>query len=119
MLPTIWHSYMKLVTKYQISAINSCREKCDEKYLGRTKGRTDRQTDGRTEVKQYTRLRWSGGIIKPNSVNKIARKSYYHNTAAMSYSSSFIFSLFVICSDYITRYIVGYSSTDNCSPITL
>ena len=27
-LPTIWGTYMKLVTKYQISAINSCREKC-------------------------------------------------------------------------------------------
>jgi hypothetical protein len=25
---TIWGTYMKLVTKYQISAINSCREKC-------------------------------------------------------------------------------------------
>ena len=23
-LPTIWSTYMKLVTKYQISAINSC-----------------------------------------------------------------------------------------------
>jgi hypothetical protein len=23
-LPTIWHTYMKLVTKYQISAIDSC-----------------------------------------------------------------------------------------------
>jgi hypothetical protein len=23
-LPTIWHTYMKLVTKYQISAINTC-----------------------------------------------------------------------------------------------
>jgi hypothetical protein len=36
-LPTIWGSYMKLVTKYQISAINSCWEKCDEKcaYNGR------------------------------------------------------------------------------------
>jgi len=33
---------MKLVTKYQISAINSCWEKCDEKYLGRTEGRTDK-----------------------------------------------------------------------------
>jgi hypothetical protein len=29
-LPTIWGTYMKLVTKYQISAINSCWEKCDE-----------------------------------------------------------------------------------------
>ena len=31
-LPTIWHTYMKLVTKYQIPVINSCLEKCDEKY---------------------------------------------------------------------------------------
>ena len=30
-LPTIWDTSMKLVTKYQISAINSCFEKCDEK----------------------------------------------------------------------------------------
>jgi hypothetical protein len=27
-LPTIWGTYMKLETKYQISAINSCWEKC-------------------------------------------------------------------------------------------
>jgi hypothetical protein len=33
---------MMLVTKYQISAINSYWEKCDEKYLGRTEGQTDR-----------------------------------------------------------------------------
>jgi hypothetical protein len=32
MLPTIWGTYMKLVNKYQISAINSCWEKCDEKW---------------------------------------------------------------------------------------
>jgi hypothetical protein len=48
-LPTIWYTYMKLVTKYQISAINSYWEKCDEKYLGRTEGRTDGRKDGRTE----------------------------------------------------------------------
>jgi hypothetical protein len=29
-LPTIWGTYMKGVIKYQISAINSCWEKCDE-----------------------------------------------------------------------------------------
>ena len=29
-LPTKWGTYMKLVTKYQISAINICWEKCDE-----------------------------------------------------------------------------------------
>jgi hypothetical protein len=38
MLPTIWYTYMTLVTKYQISAIISYWEKCDEKYLGRTEG---------------------------------------------------------------------------------
>ena len=37
-LPTIWHTYVKPVTKYQISAINSCWEKCDEKYFGKTDG---------------------------------------------------------------------------------
>jgi hypothetical protein len=31
MLSTIWHTYMKLVTKYQIPVINSCLEKCEEK----------------------------------------------------------------------------------------
>jgi hypothetical protein len=30
-LPTIWGTYIKLVTIYQISAINSCWEKCDGK----------------------------------------------------------------------------------------
>jgi hypothetical protein len=44
-LPTIWHTYMKLETKYHIFAIDSCWEQCDEKYHGRT----DR-------VKQYTPL---------------------------------------------------------------
>ena len=40
-LPTIWYTYMTLVTKYQISAINSYWEKCNEKYLGRTdRGKT-------------------------------------------------------------------------------
>ena len=53
-LPTIWHTYMKLVTKYQISAINSCRDKCDEKYLG--------WTEGQTEVIQYTPLPGRVGV---------------------------------------------------------
>jgi hypothetical protein len=32
-LPTIWHTYMKLVTKYQIPVINSCWEKCDLTFM--------------------------------------------------------------------------------------
>ena len=63
-LPAIWYTYMTLVTKYQISAINSYWEICDEIYLGRMEGRTDGRNDGRTdgradrrtEVNQYTPL---------------------------------------------------------------
>ena len=40
-LPTIWGTYMKLVIRYQIAAINSYWEICEEKYLGRTdRGKT-------------------------------------------------------------------------------
>jgi hypothetical protein len=49
-LPTIWHTYMKLVTKYQISAINSCWEKCDEKWaymFNVYKNQQSRQTGSR------------------------------------------------------------------------
>jgi hypothetical protein len=71
MLPTIWHTYMKLVTKYQISAIDSCWEKCDGKYLGRTEGRKDGRMEGRkdrridrwAEVKQYTPLPLRGAGV--------------------------------------------------------
>ena len=59
-LPTLWYTYMMLVTKYQISAINSYWEKCDEKYLGWTEGRKDRRT---TEVKQYTPLPLRGAGV--------------------------------------------------------
>ena len=41
-LPTIWYTYMTLVTKYQISAIKLLRKIS--------------WTDGRTEVNQYTPL---------------------------------------------------------------
>ena len=49
-LPTIWGTYMKLVTEYQISAINSCWEKCDEKWaymFNVNKNQQSRQTGSR------------------------------------------------------------------------
>jgi hypothetical protein len=55
-LPTIWYTYMMLVTKYQISAINSYWEKCDEKYLGRK--------DDRGKTVYPPPPSRSGGIIK-------------------------------------------------------
>ena len=51
-LPTIWHTYMKLVTKYQIPAINSA-----------TKNILDGRKDRRTEVKQYTPLPLRGAGV--------------------------------------------------------
>ena len=59
-LPTIWGTYMKLVNKYQISAINSYWEKCDDKYFGWTK---DGQTD-RGKTLYLPPPSGSGGIIK-------------------------------------------------------
>ena len=50
---------MKLVTKYQISAINSYSEKCAEKYLGQMEGRTDGRMEGGKTVYPP---RWSEGI---------------------------------------------------------
>ena len=62
-LPTIWHTYRMLVIKYQISAINSYWEKCDENILdGRKDGRTGRQTDRGKTVYPPTPS-GSGGII--------------------------------------------------------
>jgi hypothetical protein len=56
-LPTIWGTYMKLVTKYQISAINSCWEKCDEKWaymFNVYKNQQSRQTESRNLTGQKT-----------------------------------------------------------------
>jgi hypothetical protein len=73
-LPTKWGAYMKLVTKYQISAINSCWEKWDEKYLG---------TDGRTEVKQYT----------PPPVERGYKKMYFFFIPLSSICKNYLFTL--------------------------
>ena len=56
-LPTIWGTYMKLVTKYQISVINSCWEKCDEKWaymFNVYKNQQSRQTGSRNPVGSKT-----------------------------------------------------------------
>ena len=56
-LPTIWGTYMKLVTTYQISAINSCCEKCDEKcaYMFNVyKNQLSRQTGSRNPMGSKT-----------------------------------------------------------------
>ena len=66
-LPMIWGTYMKLVTKYQISAINSCWEKCDEKcaYMFNVyKNQLSRQTGSRNLTGQKTLLTIWGTYTK-------------------------------------------------------
>ena len=68
----IFKWFLMLVTKYQISAINSYWEKCDEKYLGRT--------DGRGKTVYPPPPSGSGGIkiIGPErNVNLICNSSLY------------------------------------------
>jgi ribosome biogenesis protein Tsr3 len=65
-LPTIWCTYMKLVSKYQISAINSCWEKCDEKWayiFNVYKNQQSRQTGSRnlTGPKMRRKISWMDG----------------------------------------------------------
>ena len=67
-LPTIWYTYMTLVTKYQISALNSYWEKCDEKYLGRTEGRKDGRTDRRKTVYPPSPRGGGGGGYKKKPI---------------------------------------------------
>ena len=73
-LPTIWHTYMKLVTKYQIPVINSCLEK----YLGRT----DRD-------KQYTPSpfgEWGYKYVTKEEMHKIMFNTFAQNKMKLQYS---------------------------------
>ena len=67
-LPTIWYTYVTLVTKYQISVINSYWEKCDEKYVGRTEGQKNGRKD-RGKTVYPPPPSGSGGIIIICDVN--------------------------------------------------
>jgi hypothetical protein len=66
-LPTIWYTYMTLVTKYQIFAINRYWEKCDEKYLGWTEGRMDGRKGGQTARGKTVYPLREAGVLKRNS----------------------------------------------------
>jgi hypothetical protein len=73
LMAEIWYlvtsggTYMKLVNKYQISAINSCWEKCDEKcaYMFNVyKNQLSRQTGSRILMGPKTLPTiWGGGIL--------------------------------------------------------
>ena len=64
--PTIWGTYMKLVTKYQISAINSCWEKRDEKWaymFNVHKNQLSLQTGSRNQIWQVQKRYPQYGIL--------------------------------------------------------
>ena len=102
-LPTIWYTYMTLVTKYQISAINSYWEICDEIYLGRMEGRTDGRTERRTDGRKGgptdrgktvypPPLSGSGGIIKISVFKKRYLYTEYRYIICMHFTR-YIFNL--------------------------
>jgi hypothetical protein len=76
-------TYMTVVTKYQISAINW--EKCDEKYLGRTEGQTDR---GKTVYPPPPSR--SGGII----ICTVCRLCWFLYTLNIHCICSFFIAIF-------------------------
>ena len=90
-LPTIWGTYMKLVTNYQISAINSCWEKCDEKcaYMFNVyKNQLSRQTGSRN-------------LTGPKTLPAIW---YTYMTLVTKYQISAINSYWEICAEkYLVR----------------
>ena len=64
---TKWGTYMKLATKYQISPINICWEKCDERcayMLNVNKSQLSRQTGSRNLTGQKTLLAKWGTYMK-------------------------------------------------------
>jgi hypothetical protein len=70
-LPTIWGTYMKLVTKYQISAINSGWEKCNEKWaymFNVYKNQQSRQTGSRNLM--GPNIRFLPSIVTEKNVTK-------------------------------------------------
>jgi hypothetical protein len=98
-LPTIWGTYMKLVTKYQISAINSGWEKCDEKlaYMFNVyKNQQSRQTGSRnlshrTTVIQDLLVRRQFSLVPPIGQTLMSRPAigYYTSLFYLSMLSMF------------------------------
>ena len=72
-LPTIWHTYMKLVSNIRFLPSIVAEKNLTKNILD---GWKDGRTARRTEVKQYTPLWWSGGIIIVVSLKQQFEMSY-------------------------------------------
>ena len=87
-LPTIWGTYMKHVTKYPISAINSCWEKCDEicAYMFNVyKNQLSRQTGSRnlTDPKTLQACDQISDSCHQQLLRKLRRKMRIYNVCTM------------------------------------
>ena len=95
-LPTIWGTYMKLVTKYQISAINSCWEKCA--YMFNVyKNQLSQQTGSRNNVSRLLKegQLYSGFllamIIFYNNVSQLLKEGQLYSGFLWAMKSSIMF----------------------------
>jgi hypothetical protein len=114
--PTIWGTYKKLVTKYQISTINSCWENCNEKcaYMFNVyKNQLSRQTGSRnlTSPKTLPTIIWSQASCRypiswitfldpSDSYFLFAKERGYHKWALAHSSSCFLIIFQKIYGDY-------------------
>jgi hypothetical protein len=110
-LPTIWHTYVKLVTKYQIFAINSCWEKCDEKWaymFNVYKNQQSRQTGSRnlTGLKTLPTI-WYTYMMLVTKYQIYAINSYWEKCNKTYIITSQIRSYFT-CSNIITSQVRSY-----------
>ena len=95
-LPTIWGTYLKLVTKYQISAINCCWEKCA--YMFNVyKNQLSRQTGSRNLMGPKTLHTWT-----PHTLKQHCSPSYIWGIALKQHCSP--------------SYIWGIALKQHCSP---
>ena len=107
-LPTIWGTYMKLVTKYKISAINSCWEKCDEKWaymFSVYKNQQSRQTGSRNLI---TGAR--GTDLLPPFFLTFCLQIYFQ----LNFFISLLFHLFFLILTCSCQYSYNLMPTSNC-----
>jgi hypothetical protein len=119
-LPTIWYTYMTLVTQYQISAINSYWEKCDEIFFAMYKKKTTTNLKGTScsplcKILVYkTNIKHGKMSLYPRSLKGEGGILFYLCPSVLFFSTFFInimwkkyWNLNNIVFSLLTRWTVG------------
>jgi hypothetical protein len=106
-LPTIWYTYITIVTKYQISAINSYWEKCDDKYPYIM---ASRFRLGRDSYFQATNNQWAYLLKLETRQDMLIDWSLTFNSISFSVMWGSIFSIYQ--SPVSLLFNIGYTPRD-------